>query len=104
MSANNNHQKLLNSWSAKLAESVPACSRPPETVKPALVALDGGIPFYISKIQYLETLDSIKTRLINLNKSCFDKSLLSDDEHYNLLEIEYLFDELLTGQKIIERD
>lgn len=34
---------LINSWSARLAEQVPFCPCPPETAKPALVAVDGGI-------------------------------------------------------------
>lgn len=34
---------LINAWSARLAEQVPFCPCPPETAKPALVAVDGGI-------------------------------------------------------------
>lgn len=34
---------LINSWSSRLAEQVPFCPCPPETAKPALVAVDGGI-------------------------------------------------------------
>lgn len=37
---------LINAWSAHLAESVPFCPCPPETAKPALVAVDGGILFF----------------------------------------------------------
>ncbi|WP_288997471.1 hypothetical protein [uncultured Psychrobacter sp.] len=35
---------LINAWSARLAEQVPFCPCPPETV-PVLDAVDGDIPF-----------------------------------------------------------
>lgn len=72
-----------------------SCPRPSETVKPALVAVDGGIH------SYLEALKSISNQLVLLNKCAFDNSILSDAEHYALLEIELHVQQLITGEKII---
>lgn len=72
-----------------------SCLRPPETAKPALVAVDGDIH------SYLEALKSIADQLALLNKCAFDNSILSDEEHYALLEIELQTQQLITGEPII---
>lgn len=86
---------LINTWSVHLAEQVPVCPRPPETVKPALVAVDGGI--------FSSSLKSIADQLLIIKSSCtvFNLANFSDEERYLLLEIELRIQELITGQKII---
>lgn len=71
------------------------CPRPSETVKPALVAVDGGIH------SYLEALKSISNQLALLNSCEIDNSILSDEENYALLEIELRTQQLITGEKMI---
>ena len=78
--------------------SVTLCPRPPETSDTALSStddVDGGTH------SYLEALKSIADQIALLNKCAFDNSILSDEEHYALLEIELQTQQLITGEKII---
>ncbi len=72
-----------------------SCPRSSETVKPALVAVNGDIH------SYLAALKLIADQLSLLNSCAFDNSILSDEEHYALLEIDLRTQELITGKKII---
>lgn len=89
MSTDNNFQNLLNSWSANLAESVSPCPCPPETVKPALVAVDGDI------LNVVKKLKQIKIDIDLINAGAFDASLFTDEQHYSLLEIDLALEAFL---------
>lgn len=91
-----NHNRLKQLFNNKITEqSETSCPRSSETVKPALVAVNGDIH------SYLEALKSIADQLALLNKCAFDNSILSDEEHYALLEIELQTQQLITGEQII---
>ena len=72
-----------------------SCPRSSETANPRQVAVNGGTH------SYLEALKSIADQIALLNKCAFDNSILSDEEHYALLEIELQTQQLITGEKII---
>jgi hypothetical protein len=80
---------LINSWSARLAEPVPFCPCPPETAKPALVALDGGI------LSITKRLKEIKEEINLLNGLAFQNATLTDAQHYQLLDVEMFIDDFI---------
>lgn len=80
---------LINAWSARLAEPVPFCPCPPETVKPALDAVDGGI------FSIVERLKQIKEEINLINGDAFQKSTLTDAQHYQLLDVEMFIDDFI---------
>lgn len=87
---------LLNAWSARLAEPVPFCPCPPETAKPALVAVDGGI------LNVVKNLKQIKIDIDLINAGAFDASLLTDEQHYSLLEIDLALEAFLAPFAYLE--
>lgn len=64
------------------SNKTPLCPCPPETAKPALVAVDGGI------LSIAKRLKEIKEEINLLNGSAFQNSTLTDAQHYQLLDIE----------------
>lgn len=87
---------FINSWSALLAEQVPFCPCPPETVEPALDTVDGGI------FNLVKNIKEIKRDLDLINAGAFDASLLTDEQHYALLEIDLAFEAFLAPYSHLE--
>ena len=65
------------------------CPRPPETAKPALVAVDGGI------LSLAKRLKEIKQEINLINGVAFEKHLLTDAQHYQLLDVEMFIDDFI---------
>ena len=79
--------------------SVTLCPRPPETSDTALSStddVDGGIH------SYLEALKHINALVNGANEFAYDNSIINDDDHYELLEIELKIQQLITRDSIIE--
>ena len=89
---------LINAWSARFAEQVPFCPCPPETsdntakasVEVVLDEVDGGI------FSIVQRLKQIKEEINQLNGSAFEKSLLSDAQHYQLLDVEMFLSDFVS--------
>lgn len=65
------------------------CPRPPETAKPALVAVDGGI------LDIVKQLKEIKENINLINATAFNNSTLTDAQHYQLLDVEMFIDDFI---------
>lgn len=69
--------------------SLTLCPCPPETAKPALVAVDGGI------LSIAKRLKEIKEEINLLNGSAFQNSTLTDAQHYQLLDVEMFIEDFI---------
>ena len=58
--------------------------------------VDGGIPNYIEALKHINAL--VKAA----NEFAYDNSIINDDDHYELLEIELKIQQLITRDSIIE--
>lgn len=69
------------------------CPRPPETSDTALNSaddVDGGI------LSIAKRLKEIKEEINLINGSAFEKSLLTDAQHYQLLDVEMFIEDFIT--------
>lgn len=76
--------------------SVTSCPCPPETVKSALDTVDGGI------FNLVKNIKEIKRDLDLINAGAFDASLLTDEQHYALLEIDLALEAFLAPYSHLE--
>lgn len=72
------------------------CPCPPETVEPALDTVDGGI------FNLVKNIKEIKRDLDLINAGAFDASLLTDEQHYALLEIDLALESFLAPYSYLE--
>lgn len=80
---------LKNTVKVYPKSSVTPCPCPPETAKPALVAVDGGI------LSIAKRLKEIKEEIDLINASAFQDATLTDAQHYQLLDIEMFIDDFI---------
>ena len=73
-----------------------SCPRSSETANPRQVAVNGGIPNYIEALKHINAL------VKGANEFAYDNSIINDDDHYELLEIELKIQQLITRDSIIE--
>ncbi|MGB2784558.1 hypothetical protein [Psychrobacter sp.] len=83
------HFLSLDCPDAFIAYALTLCPCPPETAKPALVAVDGGI------LSLAKRLKEIKQEINLINGVAFEKHLLTDAQHYQLLDVEMFIDDFI---------
>lgn len=69
------------------------CPCPPETPSTDICSVTDGVDGGILPV--IERLKEIKQQVSLINAGAYDASLLSDDQHYKLLDIEMLIDDFI---------
>lgn len=86
------HLLSLDCPDAFIAYALTLCPCPPETSDTALNSaddVDGGI------LSIAKKLKEIKEQINSINGSAFEKSLLTDAQHYQLLDVEMFIDDFI---------